>query len=646
MKKYLLLIFGFAITLYANSQLIAPGGVKGELHWYITRHGDSNPTFQSKLPIDSSVVSLLNPSATVNWLNHYPALTFLGKSQIQITLGNADLSTVTYFTVYKPFNVSSENIIWHVKKDLKTDLVLTTSRMADLTLNKYMNYIDVVPLNPKVNTYIQLKPKDSIIPVSQSIIIGGKPNYPSLPLTSFQGLIPEIILYDRVLDWQEQIRVASYLALKYGITLSEPGASYLNSAGEKIWDGELYSKYHNNIAGVARDDSSGLYQSTSSSSNNAELLTLSTRDSLRNDCSVVWGDNNMGLVEGSKIDGIPTMLERKWLAVSHGISDSIITSIVLDTKQLDVAVPIEPVYWIAIDRTGKGDFLFNSAEFIKMNELDLGGMAQFSNIVLNKSSSGKEAFGFVVGQDILTSSLIISPACDDPNSGSIKIKIWGGKPPYELKVIKKGGEINNQRILDRNDTSLISGLSAGKYLLQVTDVLNQRYTDEYYMNNSDAPNLIELKTNYLLGDDRRLEIDAAEHMPNGLQYQWNGPSNFYSSNPKVVITNPGTFTLTCTKNGCSSVKEVKVSILPKSVFADIKVYPNPSTGIFTVKISLIKPSPVTMDVYSEDGKRIMHKEVKGFANYTFTDQLNIGGIYFLSFKSGLSQTSKKIIVSR
>ena len=68
------------------------------------------------------------------------------------------------------------------------------------------------------------------------------------------------------------IHVDRYLALKYGITLIQP-TSYVNSSGTTIWDATTNGTYHNNIAGIGRDDGSALNQKQSRSVNSG-LVTI------------------------------------------------------------------------------------------------------------------------------------------------------------------------------------------------------------------------------------------------------------------------------------------------------------------------------------------------------------------------------------
>jgi hypothetical protein len=127
------------------------------------------------------------------------------------------------------------------------------------------------------------------------------------------GFSPELIIYDRVLSTLERIKVETYLAVKYGITLE---TSYINSNNELIWDREENATYNNRITGYMRDDASGLYQKSSTSAyqekisdvddtyHNGDSYELSSRYNLlvmgteklsgmENMEYVIFGDNGM-----------------------------------------------------------------------------------------------------------------------------------------------------------------------------------------------------------------------------------------------------------------------------------------------------------------------------------------------------------------
>ena len=75
----------------------------------------------------------------------------------------------------------------------------------------------------------------------------------------YNGRIAEVIIYTNDLTDDEAERVESYLALKYGLAQST-STDYVDSAGDTIWDASDNSSYNNDVAGIGRDDDSGLNQ--------------------------------------------------------------------------------------------------------------------------------------------------------------------------------------------------------------------------------------------------------------------------------------------------------------------------------------------------------------------------------------------------
>ncbi len=122
------------------------------------------------------------------------------------------------------------------------------------------------------------------------------------------GLVPEVIVYDRQLTDVEMQRVYSYLALKYGVSLTQ---DYLSSAGTVLFNadgtGTTYT-FDNGIAGIGRDNCSGLHQKQSKSMQTGDFLTIGHMDiatsnlvnpwNMTDQTFMVWGHNG-----GSKVYG-------------------------------------------------------------------------------------------------------------------------------------------------------------------------------------------------------------------------------------------------------------------------------------------------------------------------------------------------------
>jgi hypothetical protein len=641
MKTYSLLFLLWVVTGTAKSQSVFPGGVSAPIQWYCTDTGKATPGLRNQLAGPASLLPV--GQATVGALNYHPALMVNNNQSLQVDLGNRDLHSVSYFTVYQSLDTTAENSIWHITNDQQTTLILTTDRMADLSVYQYMNFKDVVKGQPKVNSYVHHK-EDSSVATNQRWHIGIKPTTPQLPVANFKGLLPEIIAYDKVLNSRERLQVSSYLALKYGITLTEPAATYLNSAGNKIWDGYDNPEWHHNIAGICRDDTSGLFQTKAASSNFPGLLTISTNEALNNNSFILWGDNGKPLTAAPKIAGLPVMLQKTWLIKPSDNPYPYTTALELDTRAIDATVPVQPVYWLVIDRSGTGTFSGSGLEFIKMSTLGKQGKVSFNNLRWDTDHSRKDVWGIIAAQDLLLATTINQPTCTTPRSGNMQVRILGGQAPFQLTVENTNAVFINKQLPDASSPIDVTLLGTGKYFLKVTDAAKHIYRDSFYINNNDVPTATALESAYTLSAGRPLQLDAGTDMPDGLNWQWKGPNDFQSSGAQVTITEPGLYTLSCNKNGCVNERDIRIKAAPGNVLNDVTVYPNPSAAAYNARITMEKPAPVTLSVYSPDGKLISTQKGNNRANYLFTGELKQSGVYELVFTSGLSTTNKRLVI--
>lgn len=94
----------------------------------------------------------------------------------------------------------------------------------------------------------------------------------------FDGQIAELISYSVFPTDAEHNRIQSYLAVKYGITLDNSGGGtagdYTSAGNTTIWDASDYSTYHNDVAGIGRDDTSCLNQKQSKSENSGSIVGI------------------------------------------------------------------------------------------------------------------------------------------------------------------------------------------------------------------------------------------------------------------------------------------------------------------------------------------------------------------------------------
>jgi PA14 domain len=87
------------------------------------------------------------------------------------------------------------------------------------------------------------------------------------------GLIPEALVYSQNLSADDNRKVQSYLAVKYGMTFNQAGMSnaYVASDLTPIYN---HTTHWNNIFGIGRDDCSGLNQKQSKSTASGDHITI------------------------------------------------------------------------------------------------------------------------------------------------------------------------------------------------------------------------------------------------------------------------------------------------------------------------------------------------------------------------------------
>ncbi len=196
---------------------------------------------------------------------------------------------------------------------------------------------------------------------------------------SFNGRYAELLVYDRVLTSKKRHIVESYLAVKYGITLTgrlkELGSvtgnknyDYLNSIGDVIWKTDPYYKF--DVAGIGKDNdyrSLKLEQKVSKSVNNSAMLTVATshrfvrsntdrrRPSINRDRSFfMWSNNTNSKSFGSteKENDVIKRLYREWkVQKTSNFNNAVYLQFDLNNSGLPSSVLRKDLY-LAVDNNG------------------------------------------------------------------------------------------------------------------------------------------------------------------------------------------------------------------------------------------------------------------------------------------------------
>ncbi len=306
--------------------------------------------------------------------------------------------TITRLTVVSVFNVSdtmTEHGVWSLDVDGKQ-----LTGLSDRQLIREKSSV-TFPIRrkeiPIIHTSVQSFSKkrgDTVVFTLGNCVL------PDSTTAYFRGNMAECMVFDKFLKKAELLRIETYLAIKYGITLV--ASNYVTPYDTIIWNYDSNRIYSNAIAGIGRDSIFGLHQRQSNSVEDNGLLTIGkgafcslnrdNTDSLPEGSYLIWGDNNEALSCENIYDSIP-LWERKWMMqVTKG-------------NTLSTNVKLKAPYWLqnsnyylVIDRSGRGTFDSLQTEYKEASYVDSNGYVYFENIVWDTDYSGKDVFTFSPGQ--------------------------------------------------------------------------------------------------------------------------------------------------------------------------------------------------------------------------------------------------------
>lgn len=149
-------------------------------------------------------------------------------------------------------------------------------------------------------------------------------------------------------------------------------------------------------------------------------------------------------------------------------------------------------------------------------------------------------------QIVITDEEVRNPICHNASNGSIKIKISGGTKPYKISW-------SNGVTTEEN-----SNLSAGNYVLTVTDAKGCQEIKEYKLTNPE-PLRVHIGEDVTLcaGDTQRYDATIDDK---GASYLWrNEKGEIISKLPTIELSDAGVYTVTVTDSkGCIGTDRVVI----------------------------------------------------------------------------------------
>ncbi|MNQ01917.1 hypothetical protein D3C85_145820 [compost metagenome] len=654
MNKRIFLLVNLTALLIVNAvfsqEKILPGAVSEPFFWIKSRNTGENYYWESlinnkeaKVPIKKydGVAFNFNPSIVID----------TAQDSLIVPLGSDSKRRQTLFMVYKVKDSLKEQFLWTINDPQKIISAATNKRLVDLKKYSYQSYQEKIKPHKANIHFFQQNVTDSVAKLS-SLTIGQKSKMEKLPPEDFKGSISEILIYNRVLSGLETQKAASYLAIKYGISLSQfDNKNYLNSKGETIWDAEKHKGFTSSITAVGRDDASGLLQTKSSNMIDEGLLAFEVKsksDKIPNNYFAFWSDNGKNLLVKKQEQGEPIGVSREW-QLDYANPSDLSLDWTFNPAFIKGTLPKDTYYWLLVDYSGKGTYDENDSEYIR-----LGSTASTEKLVLkdfdwNKQKSGTAKFTLKVAPQMFSRVWITEALCGVSGSGELNYTIEGGEAPFTVTVKKEGSEAVVKQWNQAAKSQTGVQLSSGTYDYIVKDKRGNLYSETVFVADKEGtfPNL---KSDYLLTDGNALLLDASAALPAGnYQYQWFYEGNFIDDNPKILIDQPGNYELRLINDQeCKTSKMIAVATDGKEITDSsvLILYPNPTPdGKFAIAMQFPKKTDASIRIYSLTGSLLKEKKYNQIETYLHEDSIKEpSGMYLVNVSSDFGNKTFKVIV--
>ncbi len=653
MYKKIFLIAFFGILLGGNAvfsqKKVLPGLVEEPQYWIKSRNSGDAYYWESLTKKEAKISGRKQNGAVFNF---NPSIVFdTTQDSLILPLGTDSKRKQTLFMVYKVKDSLKEQFLWTINDPKKTLSVATNKRLVDLKKFSYQTYQEKIKPHKANIHFFQQNVTDSVAKLS-SLTIGQKSKFEKLPPEEFKGNISEILVYNRVLSGLETQKVASYLAIKYGISLSQFDIkNYLNSKGETIWDIEKHKGFESSITGIGRDDASGLLQIKSNNMIDEGLLTIelkSKSDKIPDNYFAFWSDNGKNLLVKKQEQGEPVGISREWqLDFSNPADLSLDWS--FNPNFIKGTLPKDTYYWLLVDYSGKGTYDEKDSEYIRLASTSSKEKLTLNDFNWDKQKNGKAKFTLKVAPEMFSRVWITEANCGVAGSGELNYTIEGGQAPFTVTVKKEGSEaVVKQWNQAAKSTSGLQ-LSSGTYDYIVRDGKGNLYSETVFVADKQGtfPNL---KPNYLLTDGNALTFDASEGLPNGnYQYQWFYEGDFIDNNPKILIDQPGNYELRLLNSQeCKTSTKIVVATDGKEITDSsvLILYPNPTIdGQFSIAMQFPKKTNATISVYSPTGSLVKQKQLPQIETYLYDESIkSAAGMYLVTVNSDFGTKTFKVIV--
>lgn len=331
-------------------------------------------------------------------MNFNPAFRFDGTTALAVPPLMMSEQANSVIIVYQADTAAREELpLWSFLVDSSHTLALTTRRIVN-SRNTIL-YNEANESGAIVNCLTQPWRRRGL---SDTLHCTGSVSHTDT--SSFTGMVAELVVLPcgKAFSDTALIQWCSYLAVKYGVTLSE--TPYLASDGTVTWPLDSSGQFSGSVIGIGRDDRFGLCQRQSRTADG--LLTLAL-DSITADNTLhggVLADREF-LMAGSPEAGFITSselyLEDDQTLTRYG--DGLVRVTGSGIRNSSTILKIDASQWsdslhhfaLLVDRSGSGEYHYADLEIFSPSEIDTANKTLiFNNVQWDIDGNGYDRFCF------------------------------------------------------------------------------------------------------------------------------------------------------------------------------------------------------------------------------------------------------------
>lgn|GEM_PF-2091035 len=642
----------FAVLMCFSPILIFgqfPGGVGGAVCWVRCSEVDGDSVVMECVNNADTVIHLATGGRgeRVTWSNHHPIVSVPAEQRV-IALNAPRLKHLTTISVQRRPRQGEDRLSWSLSRADTGFFVQTARRVGRLSDRSFIDLADNDPGALQLSIYCH---GDDATPEGPySLQLAGSTSYPDLTVLGVQDTVVEVLLYDRVLSAQERMRVATALAIKYGLTLY--GVPYLSSQGEMLWNNEVDGKFGSNMIGIGHDVQAAMDQRASTSSNEPGFMVFSSGP------FNTWNDEAPQMTDGQFIligdDGgerrwlerepvQPQYLERTWLVRRTGpeLSGS---ELRMARGALTDAPDLIGSVWLVIDRSGEGDFREANVAYHRcVPGATSGPQYIFTGLDWDTDGSGSDVFKLAAGGSFIPKFWVDPPVCSTGTGATVHLGVAGGEGEVRIAIRQIDGAFERSFVVEDDSVRTISDVPQGEFQVEITDGTGYRLDDRIWIQAIDAP-VLNLQASYILDPARPLLLDAGEQVI-GATYEWQCDGSVISHDRVLDVDRTGSFQCTVDSDGCLARRSFEVITPSEDGYFQVAAVPNPVVdGRTRVSIAFKHATSVYMMVVDSHGSVIQSRDLSGASFYGVDLDLRISGVYLLNVKSAQGSRSIRLVV--